>query len=132
MEELIFFIIFIIFSALRSLVEGRQKTGQKPGSKPAGLPVPPVPRPPRSPLRVEKLPLEVPEVIFPTVEIKKAAAPKAEMPPVQATLPESAAKDGTVANQERLLRPQASTLLQGIVYAEVLGSPRAKRGWKSR
>ncbi|MBT9169099.1 MAG: hypothetical protein DDT19_02451 [Syntrophomonadaceae bacterium] len=132
MENLIIFIIFIIFSVLRSLAESLQKTGQKAGGKPGGLPVPPVPRPPRSPLRAGNLPPEYQELVFVVEEAKRKGASEAGSLPVQTAIPESAMKYGAVLNQEQLFHPQAATLLQGIVYAEVLGSPRAKNRWKYR
>ncbi|MBS3887238.1 MAG: hypothetical protein KGZ41_03900 [Dethiobacter sp.] len=130
MENLIIFIIFIIFSALRSLAESRQKTGQRAG-RPAGLPMTPAPRPPRSPLPAGNFPPEYLEVIFDAKEAKKQEASKAVLPPVQTVL-EPAMKAGAVFNQEQLFQPQAANLLRGIVYAEVFGPPRAKKPWKQR
>ncbi|MFW0860803.1 MAG: hypothetical protein AAGT88_01660 [Dethiobacter sp.] len=129
MENLIIFLIFIIFSVLRSLAESSQKTGQKPGGKLGGLPVP---RPPRSPVPAGNLPPEYPELVFVVEEAKRKGASETGSLPVQTTIPESAMKYGAVLKEEQSFHPQAATLLQGIVYAEVLGSPRAKNRWKYR
>ncbi|MBS3897506.1 MAG: hypothetical protein KGZ54_06675 [Dethiobacter sp.] len=132
MENLIIFIIFIIFSALRSLAENKQKTGQRPGGRPGGLPVPPLPRPPRSPLQGGNLPPEYPQVVFTVQEARKERTAESGQLPVQKIIPETVTKYGTALNQEQLFHPQAATVLQGIVYAEVFGSPRARKRWKYR
>ncbi len=137
MENLIIFIIFIIFSALRTLADNWQKTGQKPGSKPAGSPVPPVPRLPRPPIQTIKLPPEYQEAFFAAEATKKETIPEKVLFPAQTIISEpavveSALKSGEVFSQEQLFRPLAATVFQGIIYAEVFGSPRAKKRWKYR
>lgn len=131
MENLIIFIIFIIFSVLRSLAENKQKAGQRPGGKPAGLPMPPVPRPPRTLLRPESIASEYPEVFLHAKETKLEGASGAWEPPVQ-LVPEPTRKHSATFKQDQLFQPQAATFLQGIVYAEVLGLSRAKKPWKYR
>jgi len=92
--------------------------------------MPPVLRPHPSQLRPRGLPPEFSEVVFDTLEAKKVGTADVWLPPAQIAEEHVVSKHAAVFNQVQLFQPQAATFLQGIVYAEVLGSPRAKKPWK--
>lgn len=135
MENLIIFIIFIIFSLSRSLAKSGQATRQSPVSKRGGLPMPPVPGPIYPVLRPRSLTPEFLEAVFETEALKQEKVLRPEKThkaaPVQ-TVPEATREADRVFKQDKLFQPQATTLLHGIVYAEVLGLPRGKKRWQPR
>lgn len=94
--------------------------------------MPPVLRPNPSQLRPRGLPPEYSEVVFDTVEAKKEGTAGVWLPSAQIAEELVVSRHAAVFNQVQLFQPQAATFLQGIVYAEVLGSPRAKKPWQYR
>jgi hypothetical protein len=139
MESLIIFVIFIVFSLLRSL--GGQQPQKQPG-RPGVPPGPPLPRPVRPVRPVPPLarpetvpggfyPLEfeaVPSTAWPEAEPSVDICPEA--PPVREERPPAC--EATGAWESSLLQMDGEALLQGVVFAEILGPPRSRRRWQYR
>lgn len=143
MESLIIFIIFIVFSVLRSLGgQGQRPPGQGPGVPPVrpARPVRPVrPVPPLT--RPERLPPEYADWVL-EAETQDAEAKRSFQPvtplepaPQRAESRAKAQPDGeerAVPEKKQRFQPGADSLLQGIVFAEVLGPPRIKKPWRPK
>lgn len=135
MESLVVFLIFIVFSVLRSLGEsGQQRRGR---TMPPGYPRipgrPPVPRvQPPPPVRRQPALQEEPRRVATSkraVKVDVSEEP-AVMPPVQ---PEPVSKENDlkkpVASPAKTIpfKLDGDTVLMGIVLSEVLGEPKARK-----
>lgn len=115
MEELILFIIFIIFSFLRSLPAGRK-------AAPPGHPMPPAW--PRQILPQQREVLRVPAgaahpVPFPRVSHEEPAS-------TQLQAAQSAAVEDETEG-EAFFQLDRDTVLLGLVFSEILREPRSRR-----
>jgi hypothetical protein len=142
METLIIFLIFIVFSVLKSLGgEAKRPPGRAPGRPPGhfpgmppGHPVRPVrPGRPVPPLqRPEAVPPEYLDMLFKQPneqqEAKPVIATKRNDHEIAAKLEIS--RDGP--DDTALIDLDSQTLLQSIVFAEVLGPPKSKKPWQYR
>jgi hypothetical protein len=141
LETLILFLIFIVFSVVRSL--GRQQTRQQPGPQrpmPPGMPRhPQVPQQPRRPER--RVPLPQAEPVF-EQEYETRKPVVRLRPPERPALPDSMPEyerpwEKPIADlhyaqyktedREFDLRLDSDSVLLGVIFSEVLGQPRARR-----
>jgi hypothetical protein len=144
-ETLIIFIIFIVFSAIRSL------GGQ--GQRPPGRPMPPVMHPGRTPVRPPQqqipkqkevtLPRYVEQAYEPydnPIYRSKTELPVELRPATRERLPKQAETkailpEGLIcaeAGQVQTLTWNHNSVVAGVIFAEILGPPRAKRPWSPR
>ena len=140
MEGIVIFIIFIVFSVLRSLGESQQKQQQR-GRGPASPPVRPV-RPGR-PVAPNPRPYDMPAG-YDDFVLERESAPKEEREPQKAPTLRKQVKlerPTLAADKHYAIRQQVSgmslkmnqeSLVQGIIFSEVLGAPRAKKPWRPR
>jgi len=142
-ETLVIFAIFIIFSVIRSL------GGQ--GQRPPGRPMPPVMQPVRAPVRPPQQQIPKQREEAPPRYVEQAYVPydnpiyrsKNELPlelrpakkerlpkKAEAILPEGLIC--TEAGQVQTLNWNQNSVVAGVIFAEILGPPRAKRPWSPR
>lgn len=140
MEGIVIFIIFIVFSVLRSLGESQQKQ-QGRGRGPAS---PPVRRPVRTGRPVTPRPFGLPQE-YEDLVLEAEPVPEEEQEPVRKkpTLRKSVIKDRPVLSDDvhyaiktregvASLQFDEQALVQGFIFSEVLGAPRAKKPWHPR
>ncbi len=141
METLIIFLIFIVFTVVRSLGgQGRQQPPPRRQHVPPGLPGQPQRRVPQPPQPVFDQDFEYQK---PMVRLRPPER-KPESPPV---LQEPERKPATVSERQRRFRQRQDaaytiqsdqigqldlqlspeSVLLGVVFSEVLGKPRARR-----
>lgn len=149
METLVIFIIFIVFSAIRTL------GGQ--GQRPPGRPMPPVMQPGRTPARPPVRPRQqVPKQIEETppryteqayepydnpIYRSKTALPVELRPEKKVSLPKKPEREAAILpeglicaepGQIQTLNWNQNSVVAGVIFAEILGPPRAKRPWSPR
>lgn len=146
METLVIFAIFIIFSVIRSL------GGQ--GQRPPGRPMPPVMTPGRAPARPivrppqqvskqreETPPRYVEQAYVPydnPIYRSKNELPDELRPAKKERIPKKAEAilpAGLIcaeAGQVKTLIWNQNSVVAGVIFAEILGPPRAKNPWRPR
>lgn len=136
MESLIVFLIFIVFSILRSLGESnRQRQGRYPLPGPPQRPGrPPLPREhPLPPTRRQPAMVEVPREPAAKKAVRVVVPEESRVViPVQAEPVKKEKKEdvpGQAAAQEEIpaFNLDANSVLLGIVFSELLGEPRARK-----
>ena len=151
MESLIIFLIFIVFSVLRSLGESQQKQ-QGRGPTAPKRPVRPNRQDVPSPMDLPKMFREMlmepeqkdrQEQLEQKTVVEEEYRPETVMPkekkPVRRQIVTKRVEPEVdenyairVLDEDGSLPVDKQTLIQGIIFAEVLGAPRAKKLWRPR
>ena len=132
MQGLAAFVIFIVVSLLRAVAESQKKTaGQRPGAPPPVNPLRPprpvVPEPQRSKVQsTNGMYLTTFEADVP-VDVSMMRQERSQSSTAMQTVDKIAP-----AKEKPRLRFEQNDVVKGVIFAEVLGRPRAFKPWVRR